>query len=279
MDLNLNEMISSFTRVNMEYQNIFEIKIKKGKKSGKGSTDPGVCGIVFPIKGKAKFTINGVTTLLEPGVILHAGAGNELYKEVIGSSDWKFILLHYKVYGDELTRNYIENLNFSLNMCTDCRSEMDFLLQKLIHLQGDSSYNNFKRKSILYNILELMFFCMKENSADSKEELILHIVSYIQENMDKNISISQLAEIVGMDSKQFHYTFLKYKGMCPKKYLIHSKIKRAKDLLENSNYSISKISTMVGYEDPLHFSKIFKKNTGLSPSNYKEQLEINPWRI
>lgn len=280
MDLNLNEMIISLTRANIEFEDIYTLTIPRGKKSEKGTTNPGVCGLVFPVKGKAKFTIDGESTILEPGIILHAGAGVELYKEVIGETEWKFVLLHYKLVADELTRKYMESMNFNLSIGAEGRMEIDLLLQKLIKLQEeDNPYNQFKMKVILHNIFELIIFYLRENMVDSKEELINHIVSYIHENMDKYVSISQLAEMVGMDSKQFYYAFLKYIGMCPKKYLIQSKIKKAKELLQNKNYTISKVSAMVGYEDPLHFSRMFKKNIGVSPSMYQELLEKNPWRI
>lgn len=280
MNFDINEMIISLTRANLEFIDLYSLTIPPDTKSGKTRTKLGVCGLVFPVKGRASFTVNGETTILEPGVILHAGADAELYKEVIGNSEWKFLLLHYRVICDDKTKKYMETRHFTFNIGTKGRQELDLLLQKLLKIQTENNpLSRFKCKVILYTIMEKIMFYLRKTMVDSKEELMGQIAEYIQENTEKNVSVSQLAEAADMDSKQFHYAFLKYNGMCPKKYIIHYKIKRAKELLEDGSYSISQVSDMVGYEDPLHFSRIFKKNTGVSPSLYQSQLEKNPWRI
>lgn len=138
---------------------------------------------------------------------------------------------------------------------------------------------SLKCKALLYAILEELLQSARETMLDSKEESIEFLIDYIQDNLDKSLTVFQLAEKVGMDSRQLHYLFLKRMGISPKKYLIRCKMKRAKELLENENYSISRISDMVGYEDPLHFSRIFKKNMGISPNLYRSNFEKNPWRI
>ena len=58
-------------------------------------------------------------------------------------------------------------------------------------------------------------------------------------------------------------------GMTPMQYITFLRITRAKELLRSTDYSIQEISSMVGYENPLYFSRIFKKQTGYSPSEYR----------
>ena len=58
-------------------------------------------------------------------------------------------------------------------------------------------------------------------------------------------------------------------GVPPLKYLTSIRIARAKELLTGTDIPISEIGELVGYDNPLYFSKIFKKNTGLSPREYR----------
>ena len=280
MNFDLNELILSITKANLELSDIYSITIAPGGKSLNSSTSQGVCGLVIPIKGKARFTINQSPLILEPGTILHAGSGIELDKEVLGNTEWKYILLHYRVMGDDRTKHYLERNNTVFHIGLNNSLELEPLLQKLLKLKEERGpMSGLKRKTLLYVIIEKLFQSARESASDSKEETTELILKYISNNLDKCLTVSQLAEKIGMDSRQFHYLFLKRMGMCPKKYLIQCKMERAKELLEDENYSITRISGMVGYEDPLHFSRIFKKYTGISPSHYRNNFEKNPWRI
>jgi len=61
-------------------------------------------------------------------------------------------------------------------------------------------------------------------------------------------------------------------GYSPHAYLIKVRLERAKELLITTSFNVSEISFAVGYENPLYFSRMFKKYTGVSPANYKKQM-------
>ena len=66
MDFDLNELILSFTKANIEFSDVYLITIPTGGSSFNSTTSPGVCGIVIPLKGKARFTIDKYSMELEP---------------------------------------------------------------------------------------------------------------------------------------------------------------------------------------------------------------------
>ena len=53
-------------------------------------------------------------------------------------------------------------------------------------------------------------------------------------------------------------------------YLTSVRIRRARELLETTDYTVSEIGALVGYDNPLYFSRIFKKQTGVSPAGYRK---------
>ena len=68
--------------------------------------------------------------------------------------------------------------------------------------------------------------------------------------------------------------FRKYKGMSPSDYIIYMRINKAKEILRlQPELSIRETGEMVGFQDPFYFSKVFKKETGMTPSGYRENME------
>lgn len=280
MSTDFNELFMIYTKANLELCDIYEVAIPSGVKSLGGTTSENVCGFVIPVKGKARFTIDNHSYELKPGVILHAGSGIKLDKEVLGDSEWKYILLHYRILGDSEYRKVLEKQNYMLTIGHNGSMEIEILLQKLLRLVDNKNLlHGFKSKVLLYSIIENILQFSWQLTIDKKEESLYHMIEFIHCNVDKSLSVLQIAEKFNMEAKQFNYLFQKRVGICPKKYLIQCKMNRAKELLKDVNYSISDVASMVGYEDPLHFSRIFKKNNGFAPSVYRENLEKNPWRF
>lgn len=103
-----------------------------------------------------------------------------------------------------------------------------------------------------------------------------YAVSYFNENYNKDISIEQYAESRGMSVSWFIRNFKKYTGMTPMQFIVSRRINNAQLLLEQTNYSINEIAGIVGYDDQLYFSRLFRKQKGFSPSQYrKEGLVMN----
>ena len=70
----------------------------------------------------------------------------------------------------------------------------------------------------------------------------------------------------------FIQNFKQYTNSTPAQYLLSLRIHNAKVLLESTNYNVTEISNIIGYENPLYFSRIFKKQTGFSPSEYRKKI-------
>jgi len=98
-----------------------------------------------------------------------------------------------------------------------------------------------------------------------------YAVSYFNENYNKDISIEQYAESRGMSVSWFIRNFKKYTGMTPMQFIVSRRINNAQLLLEQTNYSINEIARIVGYDDQLYFSRLFRKQKGFSPSQYRKR--------
>lgn len=98
---------------------------------------------------------------------------------------------------------------------------------------------------------------------------IKECLGYIQLNLDKNISVAELAKMHNMSNSTFYRSFLKIVGSSPKSYIIDKKLNRAKYLLQFSSDTIEIISDKLGYYSPFQFSRDFKKKFGVSPKHFR----------
>ena len=104
---------------------------------------------------------------------------------------------------------------------------------------------------------------------------IENALKYIQYNYSHSIDITSIADSIGISRSHLYRAFIKHLGISPNDYITRFRINRACSLLRNSDLTISNIANSVGYDDPLYFSRVFKKVKGVSPSMYLHTMESN----
>ena len=95
---------------------------------------------------------------------------------------------------------------------------------------------------------------------------------YFSEHYNKNICIEEYARDHNMSTSWFIRNFKQYTGSSPMQYILSIRMYNAEVLLKNGQYNITEIANIVGYDNPLYFSRIFKKVKGLSPSEYRKNI-------
>ena len=99
-------------------------------------------------------------------------------------------------------------------------------------------------------------------------------VHYFNENYSKPISIEQYASEHLMSVNWFIHNFKNVMKVPPMQYIVSLRIAAAKGYLENSGKNITEIANTVGYDNALYFSRLFRKYTGVTPSEYRKRSKI-----
>jgi transcriptional regulator GlxA family with amidase domain len=101
------------------------------------------------------------------------------------------------------------------------------------------------------------------------QRLVRKVMAFIHEYYAQPISRDELARNAGVSERHLNRCFLQETGMAPLTYLTRYRIQQAKALLEKGDLSITEVMGRVGYVESSHFTRVFHREVGVSPSAYK----------
>jgi len=137
-------------------------------------------------------------------------------------------------------------------------------------------------EDLLEMYLRQLFLAVQRTRQEPRIPVASHIQEemqgacrYFQEHYNEKISMDEFAYSRNMSVSWFLRNFKQVIGTSPLQYLLSIRIGNAAVLLETTNYNVAEIADIVGYENPLYFSRIFKKQKGLSPSDYRKMMHTN----
>lgn len=138
---------------------------------------------------------------------------------------------------------------------------------------GKADFENYL-SLLLYELLIMVGRQQSEPKAipPAAQKDIEHAIRYFSENYNKDISIDEFAASLNMSTCWFIRNFKQYSKITPMAYILSIRIANAKNLLETTTYNINEIASIIGYDNALYFSRLFKKQTGLSPSEYRKKM-------
>lgn len=116
----------------------------------------------------------------------------------------------------------------------------------------------------------LKLLCPECESDISDNELVNRAIKFIQRNFYNKISNEDIASACACSVSTLCHLFKQFKSSTVKQYITALRINYAKELLRTSNLSVSSIADKSGFSDYNYFSTKFKKETGKSPSEYRE---------
>lgn len=123
---------------------------------------------------------------------------------------------------------------------------------------------------ILIHLLQNNDFSIKATDCEAHTHDINNIIHYIQTNFTNKITLEQLSELSAINKYYLIRIFKQYTGLSPIDYIIHIRIEEAEKLLIESSLPISKISDLVGFHSPSHFTKVFKAIHHMTPSQFRK---------
>lgn len=133
------------------------------------------------------------------------------------------------------------------------------------NVQGDSGELNIYSADMKNEMQETL-------SLDSKQKLIKESLEYIDKHYREQMSVSDISRALGTSTSYLSRIFKESTGETIIRTINNKRIEKAKKYLEETDYKVYEIADILGFENVTYFSRFFKKHTGLSPKDYKEEM-------
>lgn len=167
-----------------------------------------------------------------------------------------------------------------------CAGEDELLLllfQRLLETVQAGSFGYHQMISgITLEILGLIHTISihKRTSQNPDQQLIQKAMFLIRESLEETLDIKNLIQQLPMGYSKFRVLFKTITGQSPHQYHLSLRINKAKELLKTTRLNISEIAYQTGFDSEFYFSMLFKKKTGLTPSDYRsENAQVKDYPI
>ena len=234
--------------------------------------------LLYIAAGKAHFHFDGKEQIVTAGhMVLYRPKEPQKY-EYYGEDQTEVYWVHF-------TGGNVKNILRSYGLTDDkrvfyCGSGLDYqnLFRTMIN-ELQMCKVNYAEMLEMY--LRQIFIMLQRYFLNSLKTDNAHVVEeinkatlYFNEHYSEDISIDDYAQNNHVSVSWFIRTFKQCTGSTPMQYILSKRIYNAEILLHDSTYNVTEIAEIVGYDNPLYFSRIFKKVKGISPSEYRKNINI-----
>jgi AraC-like DNA-binding protein len=241
--------------------------------------------IVIFISGNATYVIEGKYYKLRPWDILFVGS-NEIHKPIIDTKEYyerviiwvnSDFLINQSTEGSDLSTCFNLAMKQKMNLFRLNADKLNVLKETLFSLEkeirdkdfgGKILQNAFFVQLIVYlNRLILRAQAKKVEKDIQYDERIVNILTYINENLDSDLSIDHIASKFYLNRYYIMHNFKEQTGYTLHNYILQKRIAKAATLIKKG-LQISYVSDHCGFKDYSSFVRAFKKSFGLSPKQY-----------
>ncbi|MEI2394010.1 MULTISPECIES: helix-turn-helix domain-containing protein [Paenibacillus] len=227
--------------------------------------------------GEGKVIINGVAYYPRPGQLMIMPAGSTQTTDTSPNDPYTRYYCHFDAQIGEWPLFHSANKLYISDVPDP--DAVRAIFTEMIDLFQDTGFLATLRTQA--SLLTLLALCLESggysNFLDdlthtSDQGKLANVLTYIDQRLMRPLDVEELAELVHLHPNYFIPYFKKFIGVPPMQYVQLKRMELAKRQLSYTDFSISNIAEQVGME-LAHFSKVFKKTTGVSPSAYRSSTK------
>ncbi|OPH49053.1 hypothetical protein BC351_37715 [Paenibacillus ferrarius] len=223
--------------------------------------------------GQGMLEIEGITIPISKGqgMLLYPGVPHRYYPLV---EPWT---VQWVEFNGNFADPLLQSLNFPKSLVLYI-TKPDILLAKFNEMNSlyslRTSMSSYDGSHLLYGLLLDLFRYTSTSDTRSNHEQYEHlkpVIDYIENHYDQQLTLQNLADQLAVTPHYLCVLFQKTLGTRPFEYINRFRIRKAKEFLQQSPaLEIKAISCKVGFESPSYFIKLFKKNEGITPKQFRD---------
>lgn len=228
--------------------------------------------LLYIASGKTFFTVGGVTQTLPAGNMVLYRPGESQDYIYYGEDQPEIYWVHFT--GSEVDSLL---LGYGISEPVFCCGSSALYGQLFYQMIGELQRGCTCFEELLAMYLRQIFVEVRRSGETENvvresavQEEMSRALEYFHRHYMEDISIAGYAQSRGMSVSWFLRCFKNHTHRSPMQYITALRINQAINLLMNTSCNITQIAAMVGYENPLYFSRIFRKTKGVSPSQYRK---------
>ena len=146
------------------------------------------------------------------------------------------------------------------------------LISKMLyHYVAKTEQSNTVLIADLIELISVLETTKKQECLPPSDSRLRTVILRMNQTYADGINLDTYANAAGISRSRFMHLFKEVTGTSPYAYVLEQRMIRAAELLLSSDDPVSQISYLVGFSDPLHFSRLFKKKYGLSPEHFRKK--------
>lgn len=229
--------------------------------------------LLYVAAGKAHFFFNGKERIVSKGNMVLFRPGEVQMYYLYASEKPETYWVHFTGANVEMLLDYYEMPKGENVFFTGTSPDYQWLFRQMIQeLQlRRVNYEDLLNMNLRHIFLMINRY-LKEDTRVNSDVLneIEKAIHFFNDNYNQTISIEDYAEEHHMSACWFIRSFKQIVKTTPMQYIVSLRITNAMNLMDNTAYNVSQVAAAVGYDNPLYFSRLFSKYTGMSPSEYKK---------
>ncbi|MFP3043487.1 AraC family transcriptional regulator [Treponema primitia] len=229
--------------------------------------------IVYITKGQGILTVDETSYTVTPGSLFLLLPGIKHRYKPVYEIGWQEYWVGFN--GDYFTKLFRdgilsrEHIFFKIGLQEYILSYFNRIFDEI---RAQQPLYQLRACTQVFSLLGEMLVHERRKEQPGSYQKIVEKAKYLMEsNIYGAINLSNISEQIGTSTSRLHEIFKNYTSMTPYQYYIQIKINKAESLLEQ-DISVKEVAYRLGFEDQSYFSRLFKKKTGIAPSEWKKYI-------